>query len=168
MVTIIKGMVRRCIIASRLTAHMSAGIELGFHHRIYVDHHVPLVRHLVVALLDLVIDPVLEGLPGDGRDHVHHPLLRSMLHVRDIGQIVGNLRVLFGPLQDLLDGQVLVLWNVQGLDIVNMNPLLLSAYDRFEEVDRDILYRSKDSNGIKVVDIPYGGRYTSHSYAKKV
>ena len=48
-----------------LTGHMRTGGELGGHGGVNRDHDFSPLRHQLVALLDLRVDPVLEGIAKD-------------------------------------------------------------------------------------------------------
>ena len=53
-----------------LTAYVGARLELGGHLRIHGDHDLLLLGHEGVAFLHLLVDPLLEDLPDDGRADV--------------------------------------------------------------------------------------------------
>ena len=64
---------------------MGARLELGGHLRIHGDHDLLLLGHEGVAFLHLLVDPLLEDLPDDGRTDVDDPLLGHFLQVWLIG-----------------------------------------------------------------------------------
>ena len=120
---------------------MSAVGKFLGHDRIHGNHHVSLLGHLFVAVLNLLTDPLLEGLADhDGAD-VHDPLLRSLRKVDVVGEEVGDVWLVGDELEDLFDGERLVLRHVEVLDlVVEQVPLLLVQYV-FEEVHGRVVYR---------------------------
>ena len=63
LVTEVKKRVRIHESIETLTRDVCAGLELGGHRRIHGNHDLLLLGHERVALFDLLVDPVLEGLP---------------------------------------------------------------------------------------------------------
>ena len=120
---------------------MGAVGELLGHHRVHGDHHVSLLRHVGVPLLHLLADPLLERLIDHGGADVDDPLLRRLGYILIIGEEVFDLWHVSDELQDLLDGERLVLRHVEVLDlIIEQGPLLLVQYV-FEEVHGRVVYR---------------------------
>ena len=163
-----------------LTADVSAGLVVLKELRIHANHHALLFRHHSVAFFDLVHHPVPELLAQDGGANVDDELLGDLGQVDVLRQVVLDLRLVGDELHDVLDGQALVLWHVQGLDLVVLHVLLLPADDILEEVDGDV-FCSKDmlevngsaGRGLSGYDarqwpryLPYGGRYTFPSTAR--
>ena len=106
------------MISWRLTRHVTGGAELGRHRRIHGDHHLFLLLHEDVALLDLLIDPLLEGVPEDGGANVHDPLLGNLREVELVRQVEVDESLSGDEGHHLLDAEVLVLRHVQRLHIV--------------------------------------------------
>ena len=85
-------------------------------------------------------DPLPECVAEDCGANVHDPLLWDLGQVHFVRQIVGDAALEVDELQNLLDGQVLVLRNVQRLDIGVENVALLPAEQVLEEVHCDVVY----------------------------
>ena len=101
-----------------LTGDVRAVLELAGHDRVHGDHHVALLRHQLVAVLDLLADPGLEGPVDDGGADVDDPLLRRLRQVLVVGQVRLDVGDVGDELEDLLDAQALVLRHVEVLDLV--------------------------------------------------
>ena len=127
---------------------MSAGLELLRHHRVHGDHHLLLPGHLQVPILHLVDDPVLEGLANHGCTNIDDPLLRCLRDVGFVGQVMRDSRLLTGELEDLLQGQVLVLRHVHGLDFVVRDVRLLLGQDVLQKVNGDVVCSKETVSGI--------------------
>ena len=110
-----------------LTGDVGAGGELGRHLGVHGDHDLLLLGHDGVPILDLFLDPLLEAGTDDGRAHVHDPLLRDLLDVGLVRQVVVDLRLRAGEGEDVLQAQAFVLWNMNILDLVVVDPALLAA-----------------------------------------
>ena len=63
---------------------MSAGLELGRHLWVHVDHHLLLLRHDGVPLLNLDLDPFPERLANYGSTDINDPLLGNLRQVLSI------------------------------------------------------------------------------------
>ena len=122
-----------------LTADVGAGLELGLHLGVDVDHHLPLLLHEGIPLLDLLLDPVLERLADHRGAHVHDPLLGRLREVRRVGQVVVDVGMLADELADALQGEIVVLRHMARPDLVVLQGLLLAADDVLEEVDRHVV-----------------------------
>ena len=101
-----------------LTRDVGAVLELLRHDRIHGDHHVALLGHQLVPVLDLLTHPGLEGLVDDGSADVDDPLLRRLRQVLVVGQVRLDVGDVGDELEDLLDAQALVLRHVEVLDLV--------------------------------------------------
>ena len=117
---------------------MSAGIELGGHHGIHLDHDVLLLGHEGVALLHLVDDPGLERLADHGGADVDDPLLGRLRQVRLVGHVCGDVLVLLAELADVLQREILVLRHIQSLNIRVGHVRLLPGDYVLQEVDRRV------------------------------
>ena len=118
---------------------MRGGVELGVHLRVHVDVHLLLLPHRLVAILDLVADPISEDFAKDGRADVDDPLLRRLWQVRLVRHVVGDVGVLLAELGDVPEVEALVLRHVDRLDLVVRDVRLLPREDVLEEVDRDVV-----------------------------
>ena len=98
---------------------MGAGTELGRHLRIHGDVDLPLVGHQRVPFFHLVDDPILKRVTEDGRTDVDQPLFRHLGKIWVVRQVMLEPWLVSGEGQDLLDGQVLVLRDVQRLHLVH-------------------------------------------------
>ena len=118
---------------------MRGRFESSGHIGVHSDHDLFLLAHQCVALLDLQVDPVLELLAQDGRNHVDQPLLGDFRHVNLVGEIHEHERLVDDKLKDFLDGEVLVLRHEDRLYLVVMDVRLTSAQNIFQEVNRDVI-----------------------------
>ena len=98
---------------STLTGDVSAVLELGGHHGVHRDHHVSLLRHQLVAVLDLHGDPLLEGLIDDRSADVDDPLLRRLREVLVVWEEGLDEWDVGDELENPLDAQTLVLRDVE-------------------------------------------------------
>ena len=113
---------------------MGAGAELCRHIRVHGNHHFLFGIHELVPFLDLVIHPLFELLADDHGTDVDNPLLGHARQVDIVGQIVRNTGLVAGELQDILEGQVLVLGHEQGLDLISFHERLLPVNQVFHEI----------------------------------
>ena len=119
---------------------MSTVLKLRCHHRVHRDHHVSLLRHQLVSVLDLFTHPLLEGLIDDRCAHVDDPLLGRLREVLVVGEEGFDVGDVGDELENLLDAQTLVLRDVEMLDLVVLQVPLLLVQDVFEEVDRCVIW----------------------------
>ena len=98
-----------------LTADVRRAAERGGDVRVQVDHEVPLLGKLVVAVLHLLRDPLPEVVAAQGIDDVDDPLPRQLGHVSLVGQVQSELLRLSAVLKDGLDGERLVHGHVEML-----------------------------------------------------
>ena len=119
---------------------MGGGFELGRHLRVHGDHDLLLFAHQGVALLDLLDDPILEGITEDNRENVDEPLLGHLWKVDIIRKIHGDDRFVGGVLEDLLDGEILVLRDMDCLHLVVVHIRLTPSENVLQEVDREVVY----------------------------
>ena len=78
--------------------------------RVHVDEQVPLAGEVFVALVDLALDELGEGMPDASKDRVDHVLLGQVGDLLLDGQVAEEVGVLLpGPLQQEGRGQGLVL-----------------------------------------------------------
>ena len=117
---------------------MFAGLERGGHLRVHGDHHLLLVGHLSVPVLDLLLDPGLERCANDGSADVDDPLLGRLRQVRRVRQVQLDVRLGADELADALEREVLVLRAVERLDLVVLQLPLPAVHEVFQEVNGDI------------------------------
>ena len=141
-----------------LTRDVGAGSELLSHDGVHGDHHVALLRHQGVAVFDLLADPSLEWLVDDGSTDVHDPLLRRLRQVLVVGEEGLDIGIVGDELEDLLDGEALVLRHVEVLDLVVEQVPLLLVQDVFQEVYRGVVCTKLGMSIMDELDLPYGGR----------
>ena len=115
-----------------LTRDMGAGVELGQHLWVHGDHDLLLFRHRCIPVLDLLADPLLEAVSEHGGTDIHEPLLRDLRDIDLVGEVLLDPWVLRREGQDLLDGEVAVLRDVDGLDVVDVDVALALAQDVLE------------------------------------
>ena len=130
----------RRIATTGLTADMRRGFKPSSHLRVHGDHHLLLLAHQGVALLDLLDDPILEGITEDNRENVDEPLLGHLWKVDIIRKIHGDDRFVGGVLEDLLDGEILVLRDMDCLHLVVVHIRLTPSENVLQEVDREVVY----------------------------
>ena len=139
---------------------MGAVLEVGGHHGVHRDHHVSLLRHQLVPVLDLLGNPFLEGLIDDCSAHVDDPLLRRLREVLVVGEEGFDVGNVGDELENLLNCQRLVLGHVEMLDLVVLEMTLLLVQHVFEKIDRGVVCRERTVSEGRKLDLPYGGRYT--------
>ena len=118
---------------------MGTGLELGRHLWVHVDHHLLLLRHDGVPLLNLVLHPLPERLANDGSADVNDPLLGHLRQVCCIREVFVDVRMLADVPADALEREILVLWAPQSLNMAVLLVLLLAVQDIFEEVDGHVV-----------------------------
>ena len=122
-----------------LTGDVGRGLEFGCHCRVQGNHHLSLLSHLDVPLLDLFGDPFSELLTNNSGANIHNPLLRRLWQVNVIRQVVGNVRQVADEDHDLLDREILILRHVQVLDAVVLEVGLMLVADVLQKIDRDVV-----------------------------
>jgi hypothetical protein len=122
-----------------LTGDVGRGLEFGCHCRVQGNHHLSLLSHLDVPLLDLFGDPFSELLTNNSGANIHNPLLRRLWQVNVIRQVVGNVRQVADEDYDLLDREILILRHVKVLDTVILQVGLLLVADVLQKIYRDIV-----------------------------
>ena len=104
-----------------------------------VDEHVLLHQQVLVALVDLRLDPVGEGFLEQRVADVGDPLLGQLVDLLGLGQVVGHDAVRRHEVGDLLDRQALVLRDGDPMHVLALDALLLAGHQVLEEVDRHLL-----------------------------
>ena len=79
-----------------------------------------------------------------------------------------NVRFVSDELEDAVDGKVLVLRDKQGLDPVVGDIRFASSQNILEEVNGHVICRKEMVKQDIFRNLPYGGRYTSKSPARKL
>ena len=104
-------------------------------HLLRNGYFVAALSHLVhVALLDLVVDPVLEWPSDDGGADIDEPPSWYLRKVDLIRQVSFDLWIAQGKVEDLRHGQGLVLRRVDGFGIIAVDKVLHAAVEVPEEV----------------------------------
>ena len=122
---------------------MGGGTELGRHLRIHRDHHLLLSAHDSVALFHLVVDSSSELVTQDYGADIYQPLLRDFGQVNVVWEEVANVGFVSHELQDTIDGQILVLWHKQGLNLLVWNIGFAPGQNVLQEVDGHVVCRKK-------------------------
>ena len=130
-----------------LTAYMSAGSKLCSHHGIHGDHHLSLLRHEGIPILNLLLHPVLELIAKDGRTNIYDPLLWHLLDIRVIRQVLVDPRLVAHKLQHLLDREALVLWHMDHLHVIVVKICFLSRQNAFQKVNGRVICRKEEVRG---------------------
>ena len=102
--------------------------------RVHADQHVLLCRDEVVTLLDLIADPIQEGLADDRRAYVADPLLRRLPELILGWQKEYDVLMLHEEVEDLLQLQVLISRHMDMDDLPHWNDLLLTLDEVLQEV----------------------------------
>ena len=139
---------------------MGGGGELLGHLGVHRDHELSLLRHLGIALLDLVGDPVLEWLTRHGSYNVDQPLLWRLGQVNRVWQVVEDARVVVDLLHDLLNRQALVLRDMEMLNLVILDVAFLLVQHVLQEVNCDVVWTKERVRRQARNHLPYGGKYT--------
>ena len=105
-----------------------------------VDEHVLLHQQVLVALVDLRLDPVGEGFLEQRVADVGDPLLGQLADLLGLGQVVGHDAVRRDESRDLVDREALVLWDCDPLHGVTLDTLLLAGHEVLEEVYRHLIW----------------------------
>ena len=108
---------------------MSTGLELGCHLGIHLDHHVPLLCHGFVPFFFAIVNPISELDTNNSCTNINDPLLWDLWQIRFVRQEVEDSWVVAGKVHDVVERQVLVLWYMQGLDLVVLKAQLLPVAD---------------------------------------
>ena len=126
-----------------LTRDMSRGCELGSEGRIHCDHQLALLRHQGVAILDLLSNPSPEGITEDSSADVHNPLLGDLREVWLVREVVGQVALAAHILEDLLQGEILVLRDVERLHLAVQDVALLASQEVLQVVDGSVVCRKE-------------------------
>jgi len=118
---------------------MCRGLEFGCHLWVEGDHHLSLLGHLGVPLLDLLGHPVSECITDDRGTDVHNPLLRRLRQVNVIRQVAGNVGQVADEDHNFFDREILILRHVQVLDVVVLQVGLVLVADVLQEIYRDVV-----------------------------
>ena len=101
-----------------------AGVEGGRDFGVELDHHIALLRDLVVALEDLLLHPAGEGVAEDRISHVRDKLAWQLPDLALIWIVNEGIRVLPDEVVEALDLQRLVLRHLQVLALVVLEEFL--------------------------------------------
>ena len=92
----------------RLTTDVEGTLEGCCDFGVQLEHEVILFSHVVVAVLDQVLDPVCKRRSDERVDYVDDPLPRQAMDVAGVGEVGLDLVVLLALLQDGFYVQALV------------------------------------------------------------
>ena len=118
---------------------MSGCLKLGGHFRIHRNHDFLFVIHYGVPMLDILIDPIFEAIPENGRTDIDQPLFWDFGQIYVIRKVAVNHVHVTHVLEDLLDRQVLVLRHIEGFHLVVLHVIFSPANDVLQKVNRDVL-----------------------------
>ena len=141
-----------------LTANVGGGTELGGHLRVHRDHHFLLGAHNGISFLDLVVHPLLEAIAQNYSTYIDYPLLRDLRKVDVVRKVIGDVGLVAYELKDLLEGKVLVLRYIDGLNLVSLDPELLPVDKVLHEVDGRVICKCNDISIEEKKNLPYGGK----------
>ena len=128
-----------------------AGVEGGRDFGVELDHHVALLRDLVVPLQYLLFDPLAEGVAQHRIRHVRQPLARQLRELGLLWVILEGLRVLPDELVEGLDLQRLVLRHLQVLALVVLEEFL-PACDQVLELKGKVRSRGREVSSTYKID----------------
>ena len=97
--------------------------------------------HFQVALLDLLINPLLEVLADEAVDHVADETSFELHDLFPFGECILDVGVLAGEIEDALHGEPSIVRHVDGPDIIEVNGQFLVREDVFQEGYLHGLYR---------------------------
>ena len=110
---------------------------------VHGDHHLLLGAHDRVSLLDLVVDPSSELIAQDHGADIDQPLLWDLRQVDVVREEVANVRLVADEREDAVDGQVLVLRDEQGLNLLVGDVRFSPRHDVLQEVYGDVICTKK-------------------------
>jgi len=152
----------------RLTANVSTCSKLFRHLWIHGNHDLLLLSHKCIPFLNLLANPFLKLLAYHGSTNVDKPLFWHLRDIWLIRQVVLNIWMLLGKLHNTQDSQVLILRNMDILHGIIMEVSLFASKNIFQEVNRHIVFINRCYIWKLKDDLPYGGKYISHSPARKL
>ncbi len=107
--------------------------------RVDVDKHFLLDQQVLVALVDLLLHPVGEGIFQQSVADVGNPLPRQLQVLLIVGQIVVNNAVRSDKGCDITDRQAFILRHGYPSHVFAFDPLLIAGDQVLQEVDGDVL-----------------------------
>jgi len=102
----------------------------------------------------LFTDPLLERLADDRRTDVDYPLFGSLRYVLIVRKEVSDVGNVGDELQDLLDGERLILRHVEVLNLIIQEVSLLLVQDVFDEVDGGVVCSKRAVSDRERLDLP--------------
>ena len=84
------------------------------------------------------MDPLLEAVAQNRSTNINYPLLGHLRQVQVVREVEVHELLGGDEIHHLLEAEVLVLGDVQGLHVVVVHVRLLTREDIFQEVDRDV------------------------------
>ena len=116
-----------------------------------VDQLVVLDEDALVALVDLLADPVGEDGPEQRVADVGDPLLGQLADLLVDGQVVGDDIVRSHVGRDLVDGERLVLRDGNPLHVLALDALLPACHQVLQEVDGHLLWQNRNLD-VRILD----------------
>ena len=116
-------------------------MEDGSDRWIKLNNFVSFHCHLQVALLDLLINPLLEVLADEAVDHVADETPFELHDFFPFGECILYMGVLASEVEDPLHGEASVVGHVDGPDVVQVDGQFLVREDVFQEGYLHGLYR---------------------------
>ena len=104
-----------------LTADVSRVAKCGGNVRIKVDHEITLFGKPIVAVFDLLRDPLPEVVTAEGIDDIDDPLPWQLIHISLFWQVKLELVRTLAVLKDRGDGQRFVHGHVQMLCVLRFD-----------------------------------------------
>ena len=129
-----------------LTTGLSRLLELLSNLTVHLNRKPLLYHKLIVALLDLELDPAGELVLVDGSADIPDVLSWQLENLFAIWQVLAHASLLVGPLSDVLDCQALIVWDLNMANLGSLDTELPASYQVFEMVDCDQIYKLKESN----------------------
>ena len=114
--------------------------------RVDVDKHFLLDQQVLVALVDLLLHPVGEGIFQQSVADVGNPLPRQLQVLLIVGQIVVNNAVRSDKGCDITDRQAFILRHGYPSHVFAFDSFLLAGYEGLEKVDSDVLCEKEKQN----------------------
>ena len=93
---------------------------------------------LLITLLNLLFHPVSKYIFKNSRTHIGNPLLWQLWDLANRRKIMTHHIVLGDFIGDVLDGEIVILWNSTMSHILPIDSLLCATHQVFKKVDCDL------------------------------